>query len=79
MRAGSLRAGVLEAMATPEQLEAISDDDRAFFMRFPQKRWRLRSLGPARLRFGMFGPRPEGLTQRGIERFALERLGAPEH
>ena len=75
-------------------LERIAADDRLWFQRHPRKRWRIRpplpgeypcgpqmavrSFGPARMRFPVWGRIPLGLTDRGVELF-MRAVLPPEH
>jgi hypothetical protein len=76
------------------RLERIAADDRRWFERHPRKRWRIRpplpgeypcgpqmavrSFGPARMRFPVWGRIPLGLTDRGVELF-MRAVLPPEH
>lgn len=77
-----------------EQLELIAANDRQWFERYPKRRWRIRpplpgkypcgpqmavrSFGPARMRFSVWGQIPLGLTDRGVELF-MRAVLPPEH
>jgi hypothetical protein len=70
-------------------LERIAADDRRWFERHAKRRWRMRpampgeetatwvavrSFGPARLRFPLYGYVPLGLTDRGMDLFMTSIL-----
>ena len=75
-------------------LERIAANDRQWFERHPKRRWRIRpplpgeypcgpqmavrSFGPARMRFPVWGRIPLGLTDRGVELF-MRAVLPPEH
>jgi hypothetical protein len=77
-----------------EQLELIAANDRQWFERHPKRRWRIRpplpgeypcgpqmavrSFGPARMRFPVWGRIPLGLTDSGVELF-MRAVLPPEH